>query len=57
MNCTHPVLYENANGLYCHICGAKLRVAEVVDKQEGQEEKPAETPKTGRKRKAKNTVD
>jgi hypothetical protein len=32
-------------------------VDEVADKQEGQKEKPAETQKTGRKRKAKNTVD
>jgi hypothetical protein len=57
MNCTHPVLYAKLDGLYCHICGAKLRVDEAVDKQEGQEEKPVEMPKTGRKRKAKNTVD
>lgn len=57
MNCTHPVLYENANGLYCHICGKLLRSNEEPDKQEGQEEKPVETQKTGRKRKAKNTVD
>ena len=57
MNCTHPVLYAKLDGLYCHICGAKLRLDDVVDKQEGQEEKPAETQKTGRKRKAKNTVD
>ena len=36
MNCTHPVLYAKLDGLYCHICGAKLRVDEAVDKQEGQ---------------------
>jgi hypothetical protein len=53
MNCTHPVLYAKLDGLYCHICGAKLRVDEVVDKQEGQEEKPAETPKKAVKRKAR----
>jgi hypothetical protein len=53
MNCTHPVLYAKLDGLYCHICGTKLRLDDVVDKQEGQEEKPAETQKTGRKRKAR----
>jgi hypothetical protein len=52
MNCTHPVLYAKSDGLYCHICGAKLRVDETVDKQEGQEEKPVETPKKAVKRKA-----
>jgi hypothetical protein len=53
MNCTHPVLYAKLDGLYCHICGAKLRVDETVDKQEGQEEKPVETPKKAVKRKAR----
>ena len=53
MNCTHPVLYAKLDGLYCHICGAKLCVDETVDKQEGHEEKPVETQKTSRKRKAK----
>jgi hypothetical protein len=53
MNCTHPVLYAKKDGLYCHICGALLRSDAPVDKQEGQEEKTAETPKSGRKRKAK----
>lgn len=53
MNCTHPVLYAKKDGLYCHICGAMVRPDAPVDKQEGTEEKPVETPKNGRKRKAK----
>ena len=53
MNCTHPVLYAKLDGLYCHICGAKLRLDDVVDKQEGQEETPVETPKKAVKRKAR----
>jgi hypothetical protein len=53
MNCTHPVLYAKKDGLYCHICGAMVRPDAPVDKQEGQEEKPVETPKKAVKRKAK----
>ena len=49
MNCTHPVLYNHSDGLRCHICGALIKAQE--DRQ--QEEKPAEAPKPGRKRKAK----
>lgn len=57
MNCTHPVLYDKLDGLYCHICGAKLRVDEVADKQEGVEEKPAETQKKAVKRKRKEATE
>ena len=57
MNCTHPVLYAKLDGLYCHICGAKLRVDEAVDKQEEQEEKPVETPKKAVKRKARKEME
>lgn len=53
MNCTHPVLYAKLDGLYCHICGALVRSDAPVDKQEGQEEKPTETPKKAVKRKRK----
>lgn len=53
MNCTHPVLYAKADGLYCHICGVLVRPDAQDDKQEGTEEKPVETQKNGRKRKAK----
>jgi hypothetical protein len=56
MNCTHPVLYAKLDGLYCHICGAKLRVDEAVDKQEGQEEKPVETPKKAAKRRTRKEL-
>ena len=53
MNCTHPVLYDHPDGLRCHICGALIAAKPEGDKPEGHEEKPAETPKNGRKRKAK----
>ena len=53
MNCTHPDLYAKLDGLYCHICGDKLRLDDVVDKQEGQVEKPAETQKKAVRRKAR----
>jgi hypothetical protein len=57
MDCTHPVLYNHPDGLRCHICGALIAANAAADKQEGQEEKPAETPKKAVKRKAKNTGD
>lgn len=57
MNCTHPVIYAKADGLYCHICGALLRSDGPQDKQEGQETKPAETPKKGVKRKARKEAE
>lgn len=53
MNCTHPVLYAHPDGLRCHICGALIVANAAADKPEVQEEKPAEVPKPGRKRKAK----
>jgi len=52
MNCTHPVLYSRDCVLYCQICGAVLPPDVLQRKPEGQEEKPAEAPKPGRKRKA-----
>lgn len=57
MNCTHPVLYDHPDGLYCHICGALITAKPEVDKPEGQEKKPPEGLKKPTKRKAKNTVD
>ena len=53
MNCTHPVLYNHPDGLRCHICGALIADKPATDQPEGREEKPAEAPKTARKRKAK----
>lgn len=53
MTCTHPVLYAKKDGLYCHVCGAIVCPDAQDDKQEGAKEKPVETQKNGRKRKAK----
>lgn len=53
MNCTHPVLYHNAEGaLVCHICGAVVDEPPKADKSTAAETKPVEAKKTGRKRKA-----
>lgn len=51
MTCTHPVLYTNAQGqLYCHLCGFIFDDKTKDDKPIGQDEKPAEKPKKGRKK-------
>lgn len=57
MNCKHERLKCTDNRFFCLVCGAEVASPHEADKQEGQEERPAETQKTGRKRKAKNTVD
>lgn len=49
MNCTHPVLYRQPDGLRCHICGALIGADE---KPQTPEEKAAQTPKKPAKRKA-----
>ena len=53
MNCTHPVLYTDANGVYCHICGARINSAQTVDKESTNEQKATEVAKTAVKRTAK----
>ena len=53
MNCTHPVIYQKGSVLYCHICGAALSLEAKTDNNPPAADKPAETPKPGRKRKAK----
>ena len=53
MDCTHPVLYHNAQGaLVCHICGAVVAEAPKAVESTTKEEKLVEAKKTGRKRKA-----
>lgn len=57
MNCTHPVLYHNAQGsLVCHICGAVLADEHQTDKT-SETAKPAAGQKTGNKRTRKKTTD
>ena len=53
MECEHKRLKCTNNVFYCLDCGAEVASPYAVDKQEGQEEKPAEAQKTGRKRKRK----
>lgn len=53
MNCTHPVLYTDADGIYCHICGARINSEQVVDKESTNEQKTSEAPKAAVKRTAK----
>jgi hypothetical protein len=45
MNCTHPVLYERKDGLYCVVCHSVVAPGGEVDKNPAPEEKPAEAPK------------
>ena len=53
MRCSHPVLYTDANGIYCHLCGARIDPAQTVDKESTNEQKASEAPKTAVKRTAK----
>lgn len=57
MACEHKRLKCTNNVFFCLDCGALIAANAAADKQEGQEEKPAEAPKTGRKRKAKTQAD
>lgn len=52
MDCEHKHLKCTNNVFYCMDCGAVVPNPYKNGKQEGQEEKPAESPKTARKRKA-----
>jgi hypothetical protein len=51
MNCTHPVLYDREDGLYCHICGALIAPKDAGDKPQANEEKAVKTQKKPVKRK------
>lgn len=51
MTCTHPVLYDREDGLYCHICGALIAPKDAGDKPQAQEEKAVKTQKKPVKRK------
>ena len=53
MKCTHPVLYTDANGIYCHLCGARINSEQTIDKESTEEQKAPEAPKTAVKRTAK----
>ena len=57
MACEHKRLKCTNNVFSCLDCGAVLPPDVLQRKPEGQEEKPAEAPKTGRKRKAKTQAD
>ena len=53
MACDHKQLKCTDNRFFCLVCGAEVASPHEADKQEGQEERPVETQKTGRKRKRK----
>lgn len=57
MECEHKRLKCTNNVFFCMDCGAVVPNPYENGKQEGNEEKPAEAPKTGRKRKAKKEVE
>lgn len=57
MACTHPVLYERKDGLYCVVCHSVVAPGDEVDKNPTPEEKPAEAPKKAVKRTRKKTTD
>lgn len=50
MACEHKRLKCTNNVFYCMDCGAVVPNPYVNEQPEGQEEKPAEVPKTSRKR-------
>ena len=53
MACEHKTFRCTNNRFFCLVCGAEIANPYEVDKREGAEEMPVETPKNGRKRKAK----
>jgi hypothetical protein len=57
MNCKHERLMCTDNRFFCLVCGAEVASPHEADKQEGQEERTAETQKTGRKRKARKEAE
>ena len=57
MACEHKTFRCTNNRFFCLVCGVEIDNPYEVDKQEGQEEKPVETQKNGRKRKAKKEVE
>ena len=59
MACEHKTFRCTNNRFFCLVCGVEIaNPYEVdIDKHTGQEEKPVETQKTGRKRKAKKEAE
>ena len=57
MTCTHDAIKSVNCVFYCLKCGAQLPDNWLEYKNTGEKEKPAETPKNGRKRKAKKEVE
>ena len=58
MNCTHPVIYHNAQGVpTCHLCGAVVPQGVQTDKNPSEDAKPAEKPKPAPKRTRKPKAD
>ena len=57
MACDHKSFRCTNNRFFCLVCGAEITNPYEVDKHTGQEEKPVETQKSGRKRKAKKEVE
>lgn len=55
MTCSHPVLYERKDGLYCVVCHSVVAPGGEADKNPTPVEKPAEAPKKAVKRTAKKT--
>jgi hypothetical protein len=52
MACKHDQYKCTDNRFFCLICGAEIADPFAVKEDTGRAEKPAEAPKTGRKRKA-----
>jgi hypothetical protein len=52
MDCKHDQYKCTDNRFFCLICGAEIADPFAVKEDTGRAEKPAEAPKTGRKRKA-----
>lgn len=57
MECRHERLRCTNNVYYCLSCGAVVPFDPVLDKREGEKEKPAEAPKKPAKRKPKIKAD
>lgn len=57
MGCNHERIRCTDNRFFCLVCGAEIANPYEADKQEGAEEKPVETQKNGRKRKARKEAE
>ena len=60
MNCSHPVIYTDKDGKYCHVCGARLNAEAAAvpqaEKKTTGAEKPQETAKKAAAKATKRTV-